>query len=108
MLVAETLAASTSPSPTKVPEAIATVALTSWRLSGSDTVTLGESVMVVPTVKLSDVDTLERVGASLTAVMVTVVVAGVLVLNDPAPSLSTQGTWRGGEQPEPSGLFVGV
>ena len=74
---------STSPSPEKVPPAIFTVAPASLRLSGSDTVTALDSVTALPSVKLTLLATLASVGASLTLVTVSVVVASALVATPP-------------------------
>ena len=69
----------------------ATVAFAMLRLSGSLTVRLGDSVNCAAfSVYEALVATLESVGASLTAVMLTVSVCDVLRLNEEAPSLSTQ------------------
>src|SRR5690242_9294604 len=88
------VAASTSPSLANVPPVIDTVALTSLRLSGSETASVGEIVVADDGETVSDEATFESVGASLTLVMVTVVVCAVLVSNEADPSLSTQVTVR--------------
>src|SRR5262249_58607026 len=79
------------------PRAIEMVAFATLRLSGSDTDKVGESWMVLPSRK----DTLEvtevRVGASLTAVMLTVVVWGALPTLK--SSFTTQVTVRVGSEP---------
>src|ERR1043166_358205 len=86
MLVPETLAASTSPSPTKVPPLIATVAATSVRLSGSDAAAAPDKVTApAPWVNVADAATLLRVGASLTVVMPAAGGCGAL---EAKPSLS--------------------
>src|ERR1043166_933720 len=90
MLVPETLAASTSPSPAKVPPVIFTVALASVIVSGSDTVMLGEIVMVCCGTNITAAATFDNVGASLTAVTTTVVNCGELVLFEPLPSFTLQ------------------
>src|ERR1043166_2985643 len=94
MLVPPTLAESTSPSPAKLPPVTLTVALDRLALSKSVTVTLGDSVVVLPWVKPTDDATDVSVGGSCATLMV--VVAAVLRLNVLAPSLSTQVTVRVG------------
>src|SRR5262249_60501364 len=75
MAVPAVLAASTSPSPAKVPPATFTVAPVRVVLSGSVSVTVGESTNEAPfSVKLAAVVPIASVGASLTAVMLMVVV----------------------------------
>ena len=86
--------ASTSPSPANVPPATFTVALVMPRLSGSVTVTDGDSVTVCPSVKATVPAVAVSVGGSLTAVMLSVEVTTVLRLNEPLPSLSCQVTVR--------------
>src|ERR1043166_1566526 len=88
------VAASTTQSAPKVPPVIDTVALTSARLSGSDTERLGEIVVATDGATVSEEATLDRVGASLTAMTLTVSVCAVLRLNEAEPSLSTQLTMR--------------
>src|SRR5947209_17484577 len=96
MLVPVVSVASTSPSSGKAPLVIATVAATSVRLSGSDAEAAPDKVTAPPPcVKEADAATLLNVGASLTLVMASVVVATLLRLNEPEPSLTTQVTETG-------------
>src|SRR5580700_11447718 len=83
MLVPVVVAASTSPSPLNVPPVTATVALASARLSGSVTVTLGDSVTSVERPALTEVATPLNVGGSSTFATDRVVVTGVLVSEPP-------------------------
>ena len=99
MLVPAVPTASTSPSPAKLPPMIATVALARSRLSGSDTLALPASVACWPSVKPKLPGRLPSAGESLIAVMLMVVVAAVLRLLEPEPSLSTQVTVRVGLEP---------
>src|SRR5947199_383538 len=100
MLVPVVVVASTSPSPVNLPPVIDTVALARLRLSGSVTVTAPDSVTAAPSsVKEALVATLLRIGGSLTLVMLTVVVATLLRLNEPQPSLTIQVTVRVGFEP---------
>src|SRR5262249_17463221 len=88
-------AASTSLSPAKVPPVTATVALASLRVSGSATVTIGDKVVGgCSSVHDATAAPSDSAGASFTAVMLTVVVAGALRLDGPEPSLATQVTVR--------------
>src|SRR5262249_41491452 len=88
------VSASLSPSPVKVPPVIETVALDKLVLSKSETVIAGEIVVVLPWGKLSEGATEISVRGS--CAMLIVVVAAVLRLNEPEPSLSTQVTVRVG------------
>src|SRR5262252_5654508 len=98
------VADSTSPSPAKVPPVNATVALISFRLSGSETVTLGDSVTGERAFSVNDALVVPAsVGASLTAVTPMVVVAMLL---DALPSLTTHVTWRVLLAPKLSGLSL--
>src|SRR5580700_10488043 len=101
MLVPVVVAASTSPSPAKVPPVILTVAADRLTSSGSLTETDPDNVAAAPSsVKAAVVATLLKVGASLMLVMLTVLVTAVLRLLEPEPSLSTQVTVRVGFEPE--------
>src|ERR1700756_1784546 len=94
MLVPAVLKPSTSPSRAK-PLPTDTVALTRVRLSGSLTDRAGDTVMAAPfSVKPVTPVTAATVGASLTAVKLTVSVWVVLRLNEPEPSLANQVTGR--------------
>src|SRR5262249_58524349 len=104
MPVGAVTADSTSPSPTKVPPVIFTVALASVRLSGSDTVTFGDSTTALPFSVNDALVVPVRVGGSFTAVTLTVVGLAVLRLNEPLPSLSTHVTRRGGVGPATVGV----
>src|ERR1051325_9264042 len=106
MLVPDTLAASTSPSPAKVPPVIFTVALVSVRLSGSDTEIAGEMVIVCCGRKFTALATFDNVGASLMAVIATVVNCGVLVLFEALPSLTVQVSTRLRNEPSLVGLSL--
>ena len=106
MLVPVVSKASTSPSPANVPPVTDTVAPVSDRLSGSATASVGDSVAVLLSVNATWADWLVTVGASLTAVSVTVVVWGVLVLNEPLPSSSTQTTSWLVTEPKSVGLSL--
>ena len=97
-------AASTSPSPANVPPVTATVAPVSVRLSGSATVSDGDSVTVLLSVNATWAAWPVSVGASLTAVTLMVVVCAALRLNEPLPSLTTQVTVRVGSEPKLVGL----
>src|ERR1043166_4412756 len=88
MLVPPTLAESTSPSPAKLPPVTLTVALDRLALSKSVTVTLGDSVVLLPWVKPTDGATDVSVGGS--CAMLIVVWAALVA----APSLTTQLTVR--------------
>src|SRR5205807_3966813 len=104
MLVPAVLKESTSPSPAKVLPTD-TAAFTSVRLSGSLTDRVGDTVTAAAfSVKLVTPVTEVSVGASLTAVRLTVSVCVVLRLNDPEPSLSTQVTVRVVLEPKLVGL----
>src|SRR5215831_16051762 len=104
MPVPVVFAGSTSPSPANVPPAIFTVAPAQVVLSGSDTVTPGDSVIDAAfSVKLALVATVS-VGGSLTAVMLIVVVVTALRLLEPEPSLSSHVTVRVGSAPKLVGL----
>src|SRR5215471_6857185 len=105
MLVPATLAERISPSPAKVPPVIDTVAPARLRLSGSDAEAAPDSVTAPPPwVKLAEAATLLKVGASLTLVMPIVVVATLLRLNEPEPSLTTHVTVRVGFEPKSFGF----
>src|SRR5690242_4906082 len=78
MLVPATLAASTSPSPANVPPVNATVALAMLRLSGSATVTDGDSVTAGPFSVKDALVVPASVGASSTPTTVSVVVVTLL------------------------------
>src|SRR5579883_2807535 len=101
MLVPPTGWPTTSPaarrlSPVNEPPEIATVALTRPRLSGSVIVTLGDNVVIAgdcSSVHAAVVVPSDSVGGTFTAARLTVVVAAVLRLLTPEPSLSTQVTW---------------
>ena len=88
-----------------VPPVICTVALTSFWLSGSLTVTAGARLVgsACSSVHEATVVPIAKVGASLTLVMLTVSVRAVLRLNEPEPSLSPQVTVRVAFEPK----FVG-
>src|SRR5262245_56038460 len=107
MAVPETLAASTSPSPAKVPPVIATVAPARVRLSGSDTVTAGDSVTGDPFSVYDALAVPASVGGSFTAVMLTMLVVLPVALLA-LPSLSVQVTVRVGAEPKSSGLSLDV
>src|SRR5271155_2992548 len=98
MLVPVVVAANTSPSPANVPAAIDTVAPARSRLSGSDTVTLGDNVSTVDGTAVTAATTPPSAGGSLTAVMLPVEVAVPVELLAP-PSLSVQVTVRVGAEP---------
>src|SRR5262252_7869337 len=104
MWVPAVLAASTSPSPVKVPPVIDTVAFAKLRSSGSDTDAVGESASVLPSVNEALGATEVKVGGSLIAVMLTVVVAS------PLPTLkssfTTQVIVRVGSEPKSVGLWL--
>src|SRR3974390_593057 len=88
---------SESPSLAKDPPTTATVALASFRLSGSLTEAAGAIVTGGPFwVTLALFGTFDRVGGSLTLVTLIVVVTTVPRLFDRPPSLRTQGTGGGG------------
>src|SRR5689334_12827588 len=96
------VAASTSPSPAKVPPKILTVALARFGLSRSVTVMAGDSVVVLPWVKAIVDATLVRLGGTLA--MSTVVVTTVLRLFEPEPSLSVHVMLRVVLEPKLLGL----
>src|SRR5215469_12388746 len=99
MLVPEVEAASTSPSPAKAPAVIATVALWSLALSGSETAAAPDRVTAALfSVKLAFVVPVS-VGGSLIAVTLIVVVAVVVALLA-LPSLSVHTTVRAGFEPK--------
>src|SRR5262245_2984276 len=107
MLVPATFAESTSPSPGNVPPVIATVAPARLRLSTSDTTADGDSVTGDP-FSVKDASAVQaRVGGSLTAVMLTVVVTLAVALLAP-PSSSVQVTVRVGAEPKSVGLSLVV
>src|SRR5580704_7159878 len=109
MLVPVVEAASTSPSPAKVPPVTLTVAPARLRLSGSLTETADDSVAAAPSsVYAAVVATLLNVGGSLTLVMLTVDVTAVLKLFEPEPSLSTQVNVRVGFEPKLVGFSAAV
>src|ERR1700693_5711641 len=87
---------------------IETVALARLRLSVSKTETLPDRVAGVAcsSVQAVSVATLESTGGSLIGVMLTVVVATVLRLLEPWPSLSIQVTVRVGSEPESVGFSL--
>src|ERR1051326_7096620 len=91
MLVPVVSAASTSPSPAKVPP---------------DTESDGEIVVTTDGDTVSDAATFDSVGASLTAMTLTVSVWAVLRLNEDDPSLSTQVTVRVALEPKLVGLSL--
>ena len=98
------VAASTSPSFAKVPPDSATVALTRSWLSGSETAAEPDSVTAAPfSVKVA-LAVPESVGGLLMPVRLTVVVAAVLRLFEPEPSLSTHVMVRVGSAPLSVGL----
>src|ERR1043166_991935 len=97
MWVPATLAESTSPSPAKVPPVIDTVAFAILRLSGSDTDNVGESCTVLPSRNDNVGVTEVSIGASLIAVMLTVVVAAALPTLK--SSFTTQVIVRVGSEP---------
>src|SRR5438128_298551 len=99
MAVPVVFAASSSPSPAKLPPVIAAVALASVRLSGSAAVSDGDAATVCPGRQVTLAVTADSVGGSFTLVMLTVSVTAVLRLFDPLPSLSTQVTRRVGFEP---------
>src|SRR5262249_46338247 len=97
MLVPIVVAASTSPSPANVPPVIATVALTSVRLSGSDTNNAGDTV-TVGWVTATNAVTLESAGGLLTATMLMVSLAVAMLLLA-VPSLTVHWALRVGPDP---------
>src|SRR5262249_22530321 len=100
MLVPVVLAERTSPSPAKLPPVMDTVALARFRLSGSATVTLGESTTDAPfSVNDTEAAVPASVGGSLSAPMLPVGVATELRLLEPLPSLSSHVTVRVGFEP---------
>src|SRR5262249_604602 len=102
MPVPETFAASTSPSPAKVPPVIDTVAPGSFRLSGSVTVTVGDRLTVAVDAATIDDATFDNVGGSLTLVMLMNEVTGVLA--SPALSVMVQVTVRVALEPKSVGF----
>src|ERR1043166_3789225 len=108
MLVALVSAASTSPSPAKVPPASDTVALVRFSLSGSLTVTFDEST-TVPAFSTNDTEASvpASVGGSLIAVMSIVLVAERVLLL-PLLSVIGQVTVRVGSEAKSVGLSLGV
>src|ERR1700761_7604238 len=98
-------AVASSTSPVNWPAVIDTVAPARFWLSGSLTEREGDSVRVSP-VTNETLAAAATVGGSFTAVIVTVVIAGVLKLNEPAPSLTAHLTVRVGSAPKSSGLSL--